>query len=162
MAAAALLAACTFAPEINFVDHTGQAFRATIGDRTARVPALGYDNLHYSGSASQALIRQGRCRFTYEVPSRDRLVDLGPPPTNFRPAALQLEPDMRLYLMPAGATAPVDMATLAASQHAGFPLSPVRSECDEPAAPGAPTADSRAGTFRQRHAPSPSGLRVVP
>ena len=133
--AATSLAACTFAPEINFVDHTGQHFRATLGDHTARVPALGYDNLHYGGGASRALIRLGPCRFTYEVPSRAQLVDMGPP-TNFRPAAVQLEPDMRLYLMPAGATAPVDAATLAPLQRAGFPLSPVRTECDDPA-PGA-------------------------
>jgi hypothetical protein len=133
---AASLAACTFAPEINFVDHTGQGFRATIGDHTARVPASGHDDLHYPGVASQAVIRQGPCRFTYEVPSRDHLVDMGPP-TNFKPAAVQLEPDMRLYLMTAGATAPVDVATLAPLQRAGFPLSPVRKECDEAGAPGA-------------------------
>jgi hypothetical protein len=138
-AAAALavfaLADCTFAPEINFVDHTGQPFRATIRDATARVPAFGHDSVHVPGLALRALIRQGRCRFAYDVPTRDQLVDMTAP-DRLAPAAVQLEPDMRLYLMPPGATAPVDVATLAPLQRSGFPLSPTSTECDEPA-PGA-------------------------
>ncbi len=134
--AAGALAACSLAPVINFVDHTGQDFQVTIGAHTLHVRALGYDDLRYDTNAHRAVIRQGRCCFTYDIPSWGQFIQSGAV-TNPNPVAVQFEADKRLYLLPAGATMPLDVAALGALQVAGFPLSPMLTECDEPAASSA-------------------------
>ena len=81
-------------------------------------------------------IRQGRCRYLYEVPDHYQVLTLLASPA-YRHVAVQLEPDMRIYLMPGEATAPLPVETLASLQKGGFPLSPILAHCDDGPAPAA-------------------------
>ncbi len=128
------LASCTLSGRIDFVDHTGLGFEVDIGSGTLQIPPSGTapHGVNYSGREVAFVIRQGRCRHIYDVPSSDKLLQLPRHPGGM--IVFQLEPDMRLHLMPDDSEKPVDPATLASLQRAGFPLAPVFSRCDEPAA----------------------------
>lgn len=131
----ALAAACSAPPRIEVLNRSGQFIALPLergawglGSREMQLPPGAFAGIALWRLPGSGLrLRAGTCEYRYDVPRLPRSPPSYPP---YVVLAVQIEPDLAIHDLPAGAAEPQDISKISGEQPEGFPLAPVARRCE--------------------------------